>query len=66
MAIFPWAIQYTSVTYLFLNSSLYLLTPYPYPALHPSLFPTGNYYFVLYICEYDHALLHSFICYSTF
>ena len=45
----------------FIHHSLYFLTPYAYIAFPHFLLPTGNYYFVLYICESISFLLYSLV-----
>ena len=42
MAIFPFAVQYILLVVYFINSSLYLLTSYPYLAPLSYPLPTGN------------------------
>ena len=49
-----------SVAY-FIPDSLYLLIPYLYFALPSIPFPTGNYQFVLYICDFASFVLYSLV-----
>ena len=46
-----------------IHSNLYLLISCIYLVPTPIPFPTGNHYFVVYICEYISVLLYSFICF---
>ena len=51
-----------SVAY-FIPDSLYLLIPYLCVALPSIPFPTGNYQFVLYICDFASSVLYSLVFY---
>ena len=60
MALFP--VLYNIFIAYFIHHSLYFLTPYPYIAFPHFLLPTGNYKFVLHICESISFLLYSLVC----
>ena len=61
MAVFPHAVQYILIAYLFYTQQFVPLNPLLLPCLPPSLFPSGIQEFVLDTCESVSICLISWI-----